>query len=832
MFKKFIRSIAPWAMPPLEPDAAPSLVPEAPPAPPTLEESLLERMSSFASRHSGCPGVPRADDADGLMKCREWAYKRIQVDPIGAVDAARDAQVLRLRAMVGRDPYRDWESLVRYGVECGRIDERLGPEGGLFDYSVLSPVMAFVGERDLGLGAHGLLDLEARYLLRDPEMNLIECPQSMLMRVAMGLSVNDPSPTERALERYQVYSERRFGHSTPTLFNSGTNYPQLSSCNVGMVPDSIDGIFDKLSEAARLSKWAGGLGYDFSRIRAKGSPISTTGGVSQGLVSWLKLYDLSVGTVNQGGRRKGTMVASIQPWHLDVMEFIDLRSTNSETESAARLHNMNVALWVPDAIYERARRGEKMTLFCPSCVEDIVDACGPDFTEKYEAHERAARSGDPRYFRTVQDAHVPLFREIEAEDLFAAAISAQASGGHPWITFKDPSNVRYTNQHAGTVHSSNLCTEVIGRSAPDVTVVCTLGSVNLAEHVDPDQPHGVDREKLRHTVRVGVRALDDVLDINFTAAEAARKFIREDRSIGIGQMGHAEALAKLGIPFDSDEAVAYSGYVTECVSQFAIEASCELAQERGTYPTYEGSQWDRGILPQDSMALLEAIRPAGLKRPGGVAAPYSQDNGERLDWSRVREDVATHGVRNSNLLAIAPTASQAGLLDVYPCVEPIVKFWWDHKDGVGDKSRFFRPLVEELVRRGLWDDDTWERLGGATRGNGESDSGELPDDLAALYRTARSFDQEWIVKHAAARAPFVDQAQSTNLFFRGADIAVRSRAFGAAYDYGLKTTYYLRGEAESVGESNAGPAVTVSDLIGAGDASACSLDDPECLACQ
>lgn len=697
-------------------------------------------------------------------------------------------------------------ALVRRGIEA----ELLDPELGRFDLERLG--RALRAERDLKFGYLGLQTLYDRYFLH-VRGRRIELPQTFFMRVAMGLALRETDREARAIEFYEVLSRFDFMCSTPTLFNSGTLRPQLSSCYLSTVPDDLEGIYEAIKENALLAKYAGGLGNDWTPVRALGAHIKGTNGRSQGVVPFLKVVNDTAVAVNQGGKRKGAVCAYLEAWHLDIEEFLELRKNTGDERR--RTHDMNTANWVPDLFMKRVMANADWTLFSPSDVPDLHDKVGRAFEEAYRRYEDMAARGE-----------ITLYKKVPAVQLWRKMLSMLFETGHPWITFKDPCNIRSPQQHVGVVHSSNLCTEVTLNTSADEIAVCNLGSVNLRAHLGEG---GLDFEKLRRTVRTAMRMLDNVIDINYYAVEKARNSNLRHRPVGLGIMGFQDCLHALRIPYASPEAVEFADRSMEMVAYCAYWASTELAEERGRYATFAGSLWDRGILPQDTLDLLAA------ERGGWVEV----DRSSTLDWEALRARIRAHGMRNSNCLAIAPTATIANIVGVSASIEPTFQNLYVKSNLSGEFTVVNEYMVADLKRAGLWDEVMVADLKYFDGNLGRID--RVPPELRRLYATAFEIDPQWLVEAAARRQKWIDQSQSLNLYLANASGRKLDETYKLAWIRGLKTTYYLRAlgathaEKSTVrpGQLNAVPAAA---LGGAGapqeGARFCVLDDPECEACQ
>ncbi|PTB20821.1 ribonucleoside-diphosphate reductase subunit alpha [Trinickia symbiotica] len=651
---------------------------------------------------------------------------------------------------------------VKRGVEAELLDEKLLQ----FDLKRLGA--ALDASRDLQFGYLGLQTLYDRYFLH-VEGTRIEMPQAFFMRVAMGLALNEIDREARAIEFYNVLSTFDFMSSTPTLFNSGTRRSQLSSCYLTTVADDLDGIYEALKENALLSKFAGGLGNDWTRVRALGSHIKGTNGKSQGVVPFLKVVNDTAVAVNQGGKRKGAVCAYLETWHLDIEEFLELRKNTGDDRR--RTHDMNTANWIPDLFMKRVMEAGEWTLFSPSTCPDLHDKFGAEFEAAYTAYEDKAARGE-----------IKLFKKIPAQQLWRKMLGMLFETGHPWITFKDPCNVRSPQQHVGVVHSSNLCTEITLNTSDTEIAVCNLGSVNLVAHMvkAADGSYTLDHDKLKRTISVAMRMLDNVIDINYYAVSKARNSNLKHRPVGMGIMGFQDCLHLLRTPYASDAAVEFADRSMEAVCYYAYYASTELAEERGRYSSYRGSLWDRGILPQDTLKLLEEAR-------GGYV---EVDASEAMDWASLRARIATHGMRNSNCIAIAPTATISNIIGVSACIEPTFQNLYVKSNLSGEFTVVNDYLVRDLKARGLWDEVMVADLKYFDGSLSRID--RVPADLRAIYATAFEVDPKWLVEAASRRQKWIDQAQSLNIYMAGASGKKLDEVYKLAWLRGLKTTYYLR----------------------------------------
>jgi ribonucleoside-diphosphate reductase alpha chain len=724
--------------------------------------------------------------------------------------------------------YADYfPQFIKKGVQAELLDEKLLQ----FDLAKLGA--ALDASRDLQFDYLGLQTLYDRYFLHVDDVR-IEMPQAFFMRVAMGLALNEIDREARAVEFYAVLSSFDFMSSTPTLFNSGTRRSQLSSCYLTTVDDDLDGIYEALKENALLSKFAGGLGNDWTRVRALGSYIKGTNGKSQGVVPFLKVVNDTAVAVNQGGKRKGAVCAYLEAWHLDIEEFLELRKNTGDDRR--RTHDMNTANWIPDLFMKRVIEDGTWTLFSPSTCPDLHDKFGKAFEEAYAAYEAKVDRGE-----------IKLFKRMAAKDLWRKMLSMLFETGHPWITFKDACNVRSPQQHAGVVHSSNLCTEITLNTSDTEIAVCNLGSVNLAAHLqDGENGKQLDQAKLKKTVATAMRMLDNVIDINYYAVKKARDSNLRHRPVGLGIMGFQDCLYQLRMPYASDAAVEFADRSMEAVCYHAYWASTELAAERGRYSSYRGSLWDRGVLPLDSLQLLDEQR-------GGYV---EVDASKALDWDALRARIAQHGMRNSNCVAIAPTATISNIIGVDASIEPCFGNLSVKSNLSGEFTVINEYLVRDLKRLGLWDDvmvmDLKHFDGSLRRID------RVPEELKALYATAFEVEPVWLVEAASRRQKWIDQAQSLNIYMGGASGKKLDETYKLAWLRGLKTTYYLRTigathaekstvKAGSLNAVSSGPTAGGSssalDAVAAQaqsqgaeqpatDIKFCSIDDPTCEACQ
>jgi ribonucleoside-diphosphate reductase alpha chain len=693
--------------------------------------------------------------------------------------------------------------------------ELVAPE--LAEYNLENLARALKPERDMQFTYLGLQTLYDRYFIHSNEVRF-ELPQTFFMRVAMGLALREKNREDRAIEFYNLLSSFDYMASTPTLFNAGTLFSQLSSCYLTTVPDDLHGIYSAIRDNAMLSKWAGGLGNDWTRVRSLGAYIKGTNGKSQGVVPFLKVANDTAVAVNQGGKRKGAVCAYLETWHLDIEEFLELRKNTGDDRR--RTHDMNTANWIPDLFMKRVMEGADWTLFSPSTCPELHDLTGAAFEKKYAEYEQLAREGK-----------IKPSKVVKAESLWRKMLSMVFETGHPWLTFKDPCNLRSPQQHCGVVHSSNLCTEITLNTSDDEIAVCNLGSISLENHVTAEG--GLDLAKLERTVRTAVRMLDNVIDINFYAVPQARKSNLKHRPVGLGIMGFQDALYVQKIAYASEKAVAFADRSMEAISYFAIQASTELAEERGTYQSYEGSLWSKGILPIDSIDIL--ARERGEKY-------MMMDRSSTLDWKKLRARVQTVGMRNSNVMAIAPTATISNITGVTQSIEPTFQNLYVKSNLSGEFTVVNPYLVRELKNRGLWDNvmvNDLKYFDGSVQ-----NIDRVPDDLKELFRTAFEVEPRWLVEAASRRQKWIDQAQSLNLYIAQANGKKLDVTYKMAWLSGLKTTYYLRAIAATATEKstiNDGRLNRVkntaeeapAELGKAADVpKACSLDNPDCEACQ
>lgn len=779
-------------------------------------------------------GVPLAEVHKAAILA---ARTKIELDPDYTYVTARLLLQTMAREVLGEEVTRErlaaryadyFPQFIKQGVEAELLDEKLLQ----FDLKQLGA--ALKPERDDQFDYLGLQTLYDRYFLHVKKRR-IELPQAFFMRVAMGLALNEIEREARAIEFYEVLSSFDFMSSTPTLFNSGTRRSQLSSCYLTTVPDDLDGIYEAIKENALLSKFAGGLGNDWTRVRALGSHIKGTNGESQGVVPFLKVVNDTAVAVNQGGKRKGAVCTYLESWHLDIEEFLELRKNTGDDRR--RTHDMNTANWIPDLFMRRLMEKGQWTLFSPSDVPDLHDKFGAEFEQAYVAYEEKAARGE-----------ISPSKTLPAVDLWRKMLSMLFETGHPWITFKDACNVRSPQQHVGVVHSSNLCTEITLNTNDNEIAVCNLGSVNLLQHLmDGDNGKQLDHAKLRKTIATAMRMLDNVIDINYYAVKKARDSNLRHRPVGLGLMGFQDALYALRVPYASDAAVQFADQSMEAICYYAYEASSALAEERGRYSSYRGSLWDQGILPLDSLNLLEQAR-------GGYV---EVDRSSTLDWEVLRARIRQHGMRNSNCVAIAPTATISNIIGVDASIEPCFGNLSVKSNLSGEFTIINAALVRDLKRLGLWDEVMvmdLKHFDGSLR-----QIDRVPEELKALYATAFEVEPQWLVEAASRRQKWIDQAQSLNIYIAGASGKKLHDTYTLAWLRGLKTTYYLRtmaathaekstikaGKLNAVSSDAGGNGIVMSGAMQAATAQAgqqpaeaatdvrfCAIDDPGCEACQ
>lgn len=793
---------------------------------------LLDEARLFQDVSAACAGLDGVSAETIMVEVRRNLYDGILLHELGL------AQTMAARSLVEQDPnyafvsarlllnilceealglvlpgtvsssqsrsnlnYKDYfPEFVRLGIELQMLDRELGN----FDVNRLAS--ALKPERDRNFQFLGLQTLYDRYFLHKDGIRY-ELPQAFFMRVAMGLALREIDRDSRAIEFYELLSSFDFMCSTPTLFNAGTLRPQLSSCFLTTISDDLDGIFKAIKDNALLSKYAGGLGNDWSGVRGLGAHIRGTNGQSQGVVPFLKVANDTAIAVNQGGKRKGAVCGYLETWHIDIEEFLDLRKNTGDDRR--RTHDMNTANWVPDLFMERVTEDGVWTLFSPDEVPDLHDLYGKVFSERYAFYEAKAQRGELKVSRTLR-----------AVDLWRKMLTMLFETGHPWITFKDPCNLRSPQQHTGAVHSSNLCTEITLNTNPREIAVCNLGSVNLANHVTEN---GINQDRLKKTVNTAMRMLDNVIDINFYTVPEARYSNLRHRPVGLGIMGYQDALHTLRIPYASAKAVQFADESMEIISFYAISASAELAAERGRYATFGGSLWSKGILPINSIELLQENRKHTLKL----------DRSAKLDWTGLREQVMTIGMRNSNTMAIAPTATISNICGVTQSIEPTYQNLFVKSNMSGDFTVVNGALVHDLKKRELWDDVMVSDLKYFDGLLGPID--RVPEDLKQMYATSFEIEPTWLIQAAARRQKWIDQAQSLNLYIDHPSGKKLDGLYREAWHAGLKTTYYLRSRSATHVEKSTlkrtdGKLNAVS--VELDPPKACVINDPTCEACQ
>jgi len=798
-------------------------------------------VAELASQiQAACAGLGSSVDAERVLKLTlKDLYDGV------AIEEVRKCSILSARTLIEHDPaysfvtarlllnnifceilgeevaqadmaarYVDYfPKYIKQGIEAELLNEELGH----FDLERLAK--ALEATRDQQFNYLGLQTLYDRYFLHMDDKR-IELPQAFFMRVAMGLSLNEINREERAIEFYRLLSSFDFMSSTPTLFNSGTRRSQLSSCYLTTVADDLDGIYEALKENALLSKFAGGLGNDWTNVRALGSHIKGTNGKSQGVVPFLKVVNDTAVAVNQGGKRKGAVCAYLETWHLDIEEFLELRKNTGDDRR--RTHDMNTSNWIPDLFMKRVMEGGEWTLFSPSNCPDLHDKFGTEFEKAYTAYEAKAASGE-----------LKLFKKVPAQSLWRKMLTMLFETGHPWITFKDPCNIRSPQQHVGVVHSSNLCTEITLNTSDSEIAVCNLGSVNLTAHIFPKghaQAGQLDHDKLKRTINTAMRMLDNVIDINYYAVAKARNANLKHRPVGLGIMGFQDCLHELRIPYSSQAAVEFADRSMEAVCYYAYWASSELAAERGRYATYRGSLWDKGILPQDSLNLLRE------QRGGFVEVEMSSS----LDWDTLRARIQQNGMRNSNCVAIAPTATISNIIGVSQSIEPTYQNLFVKSNLSGEFTVINEHLVNDLKALGLWDEVMIADLKYFDGSLSKID--RIPAELRELYATAFEVEPTWLIEAASRRQKWIDQSQSLNIYMAGVSGRKLDDTYKLAWLRGLKTTYYLRSMGATSAEKSTSRAGSLNSVASdAGGMSAapaaeetkfCSIDNPECEACQ
>lgn len=694
----------------------------------------------------------------------------IERDPAYSQLAAQLLKLKQYRQIIGdrldyEDLTRQYQETFVTNIHSAVQEGYLNPELGKFDLDYLATYLK--PERDENFTFLSLQTLYDRYFLTNPETGrMFELPQSFWMRVAMGLALGEKPEdrTSMAVKFYEVISPLYFIPSTPTLFHAGTNHPQLSSCYLNTVEDDLGHIFKVMGDNAQMSKWSGGIGTDWTNLRATGALIRGTGVASQGIIPFLKIANDTTAAINRSGKRRGAAVVYLETWHLDLEDFLELRKNTGDERR--RTHDMNTANWIPDLFMERVQNNQNWTLFSPDETPELHHIYGQEFRQKYQAYEEKAQRGE-----------IKNYKVLPAQDLWKKMVTMLFETGHPWMTFKDACNIRSPQDHAGVIHNSNLCTEITLNNSAEETAVCNLGSLHLKYYVENGT---FNMDRIKEVVPLAMRMLDNVIDINFyPTPEGATSNFRH-RPVGLGVSGLHDALYQLNIDFDSEAGVRFSDQMMEAISYYAILSSSQLAKERGPYQTYQGSKWDKGYLPIDTLDLLEQER--------GVEIPV--DRSAQLDWQPVRDHIAQYGMRNSNTMAIAPTATTANIGGTIPAIEPIYKNLYVKSNQGGDFIVINEYLVKDLKNQGLWNQDLVNQL--KYYDGDVSQIDHLPDWIKHKYREVFDFDPRWIIKAAAYRAKWIDQSQSLNIFYKGTSGRDISDIYQYAWQMGLKTTYYLR----------------------------------------
>ena len=735
----------------------------------SASEVVLDMETTFYDK------IPTSEiDKSIELTARQKIYKEPNYSFVAARVVLTNLYKEILKESVDADTFdADYRSVFVKNVKKAAKDNLF--DSRLLNYDLKDLAEYIKPERDLIFKYVGIKNIYDRYLFRDQD-KVVETPQAFYMRVAMGLCFNEDNPQERAKALYDVYSQHLASPSTPTLFNSGTKHNQLSSCYLSEIHDSVDGIFDGLWQEARKSKYAGGLGFHVSKIRATGSHIKGTNGTSSGLIPWLKIYNDMLVACDQAGKRRGSGCAYLEPWHLDVVDFVDLRKVGGEERR--RCHDLNTALWCCDLFFKRIKAGEKWTLFCPSDVADLTDLFGEEFEKRYEHYESLVESGQ-----------ITNYEVMPAKDLWKKILKSLFETSHPWITFKDNANLRYSNIHEGTLHGSNLCTEIYlhtkhseydegEKTKIGETAVCNLSSINLSNHVINNK---IDKKLLSQTISKIIRALDNVIDINFYPTKEAYNANMRHRPIGMGTMGWADAYAKLGIQQDSDEGVKFADELMEYISYHAILTSSKLAKERGKYESYEGSTWSQNKLPIDTWNKL-------MKWKGKKTSKST------LDWAPVRDSIKKHGIRNSNTMAIAPNASIAYQVGCEQSIEPFFSVLFRYENKSGNYYIVNFHFVDAMRERGLWNNEMAEAV---KQADGDVSLLNIPEDLKQIYKITFDRDQEKLIEATAARQKWIDQGISFNLYNGKTSLKFLNDIYLHSANEGLKSTYYLRNQAAS-----------------------------------
>ena len=725
-----------------------------------------------------------------LDNIRTEALRYLEVTKTATHQEMQNLYPIALKAFIGK------------GIKNGILN----PELSSFDLEKLGK--ALDKERDNQFTYLGLQTLYDRYFIHDDETRY-ELPQVFFMRVSMGLALDEKDKENKAIEFYKLLSSFDYMSSTPTLFNAGTKHSQLSSCYLTTVPDDLHGIYGAIQDNAMLSKWAGGLGNDWTPVRGLGSKIKGTNGKSQGVVPFLKVVNDTAVAVNQGGKRKGAVCSYLETWHVDIEEFVELRKNTGDDRR--RTHDMNTANWVPDLFMERVTEGKHWTLFSPNDTPDLHDMYGQIFKERYEEYENKTETGE-----------IAFYKKVDAKELWKKMLSMLFETGHPWITFKDACNIRSPQQHAGVIHSSNLCTEITLNTNQEEIAVCNLGSVNLTHHI---KNGALDEKKLETTINTAIRMLDNVIDINYYAVKAAENSNNKHRPIGLGIMGFHDTLYALNIPYASEKAIEFADKSMEMVSYYAIKASSNLAEERGQYSSFSGSLWSQGILPIDSLENLKDSRGEEY---------FDVNNSSTMDWKKLRELIKKQGMRNSNVMAIAPTATIANITGVSQSIEPTYQNLFVKSNLSGEFTVVNLYLVNALKKEGLWDDVMINDL---KYFDGNVDKiARIPEQIKNLYATAFDIEPKWIIESASRRQKWIDQSQSLNLYINEPNGKKLDVMYRMAWLKGLKTTYYLRSKGATTAEKSTIHTGELNAVSTSSEAAplpeACSVTDPDCDACQ
>ena len=761
-------------------------------------DGLLDKIEMYDVLEDVRRGIFDGITTDQINESIIFATRaRIEKDPAFSYISARLVMNGLYKKVLGKDEFEEgfektYRSKFEENIKLGVAAKRLDAEMLNYDFKVLSEALVIERDKDFTyLGAQTLID---KYYVRDEDQNILEVAQYFWMRVAMGLALYEKKKERetKAIEFYNLFSKKLYVSSTPTLLHAGHIHAQMSSCYLTTVEDNLNHIFKSYNDQAHLAKWSGGLGMDWTNVRATGALIKSINVPSQGVIPFLKICDTTTASINRSGKRRGAAVVYLEPWHFDIESFLELRKNTGDERR--RTHDTNTALWIPDLFMKRVMEDGYWTLFSPEETPELHHIYGKEFEKQYKKYENDAATGKIRLHKTVR-----------ARDMWRKMLTMLFETGHPWMTFKDPCNIRSPQDHVGVVHSSNLCTEITLNTSKDETAVCNLGSVNVSRHITEDGQ--LDREKLANTVKTAMRMLDNVIDQNFYPTKEAKNSNIKHRPVGLGMMGYQNALYAMDMTFDSEEAVKFSDELQEFISYHAILASSELAKERGTYSSYKGSKWDRNLFPIDTFKMAEEER--------GVKTDIPLNS--RMDWSKVRDHVKKHGMRNSNTMAIAPTATISNISGCYPSIEPIYRNLYVKSNMVGEFAVVNEALVEDLKSLGLWDSEMLNKI---KHFDGDIQAiREIPIHIRVKYKGAFEIDPAWVIRHAAHRSKWQDQAQSINIFSATTKGSVLSDIYFNAWKSGLKTTYYLRTlgataiEKSSVGLSSSNTDLTKSSLI-------------------